>query len=91
MLYAFICHDKPGALEIRMANRPAHLAWLEATPGVYLAGPLLDAEDKPCGSILMVEHPDLAAAEAWGETDPYVKAGLFAAVEVKAWRKVIGA
>jgi len=26
MLYAIICADKPGALEVRKANREAHLA-----------------------------------------------------------------
>ena len=33
---------------------------------------------------------DMAAAEAWAAGDPYAKAGLFASVELTAWKKVIG-
>lgn len=82
MLFAFICRDKRGALETRLANRPAHLDWLDATPGVYVAGPLVGEDGKPCGSILIVEHPDLAAAQAWATQDPYALAGLFETVDI---------
>ncbi len=30
MLFALICTDKPNSLDLRMANRPAHLAYLES-------------------------------------------------------------
>ena len=29
-------------------------------------------------------------AKAWAADDPYAKAGLFASVELTAWKKVIG-
>ncbi len=29
MLFALICTDKPGHLQVRMDTRPAHLAYLE--------------------------------------------------------------
>ena len=29
MLFAFICKDKPGILQVRLDNRPAHVAFLE--------------------------------------------------------------
>lgn len=90
MLFAYICTDKADALEIRTANRPAHLEWLKSSPGVYLAGPLLNDEQKPCGSILIVEHDDLEAARRWGDQDPYVRAGLFETVIVREWKEVIG-
>ena len=35
MLIALIARDKPGALEIRKANRESHLAYIDAT-GVEL-------------------------------------------------------
>ena len=37
MLFALICDDRPGGLDIRKANRAAHLAYLKET-GVVVAG-----------------------------------------------------
>jgi len=85
-LYALICTDKPGALPTRLANREAHLAYIKATGAVLQAGPFLDG----AGSLLILDLPDLAAAQAWAAGDPYAKAGLFSAVRLEAWKKVIG-
>lgn len=90
MLFAVICDDKPGALEMRKANRAAHLAYIEDTGVTAQAGPLLDEAGAPCGSLLIVEADNPAAAHAWAEADPYALAGLFARVDVRAWNKVIG-
>lgn len=90
MTFVLICRDKPGALQVRMDNRPAHLAYIEATGVVSLAGPFLDDEGKPSGSMIVLDVADKAAAEAWAAGDPYAKAGLFEAVTVQAWRKVVG-
>ena len=89
MLFAITCIDKPGALETRMATRPTHLAYLESKqPQLILVGPMLDAEGKPCGSLLVVEAPDQAAAEALAAGDPYAAAGVFAEVSVRPFRAV---
>ena len=90
MLFAVICEDKPGALELRKANRPAHLAYLEESGVVTQAGAFLDAADLPCGSLVILEAEDLAAAKAWAAGDPFALAGVFAKVEVRPWRRVIG-
>ena len=42
------------------------------------------------GSLVILDVPDLAAAHAWAEADPYAKAGLFGSVELVEWKKVIG-
>ena len=89
MLVALIARDKPGALEIRKANRDAHLAYIEATGVVAQAGPLIENGDM-AGSLVILDVADMAAAEAWAEADPYAKAGLFASVELIEWKKVIG-
>ena len=90
MLYAIICIDKPGALEIRKANRDNHLAHIKGADGAIVqAGPFLDAQGEMCGSLLIFEG-DLAGAEAWAAVDPYAVAGLFQSVEVRAWKKVVG-
>ena len=92
MLFAAICLDKPGSLDLRLSTRSAHLEFLEAhAPRVKLGGPFLDAEDRPIGSLLILECADLAAAQALLDEDPYARAGLFASVEVKPFKRVVGA
>jgi len=90
MLIALIAHDKPGALALRMENRQDHLAYIEATGVVAQAGPLLDAQGQMAGSLVVLDVPDMAAAESWAANDPYAEAGLFADVQLHAWKRVIG-
>lgn len=91
MLVALIAHDKSGAQDIRAANRADHLAHLGSQPEMIAqAGPLLDADGGMIGSLIIMEVPDMAAAESWAAADPYAKAGLFASVTLRPWKKVIG-
>ena len=90
MRFALMTKDKPGALQTRMDNREAHLAYIKETGVVEMAGPVLDDEGQMCGSLIVLEVDDLAAAQAWADNDPYAKAGLFADVTLRAWKKVIG-
>ena len=89
-LFAVICTDKPGHLELRKANREAHLAYLRDTGVVEQAGPFLDAGGEMCGSLLILDVADRAAAEVWAASDPYAKAGLFSEVRIEQWNRVIG-
>jgi uncharacterized protein YciI len=91
MLIAVICNDKPGHLQLRVDNRPAHVAFLDglnAEKKLAFAGPFLDGDGKPCGSLVVIEAPDLASAKALAAQDPFAKIGLFATVEVRAWNWV---
>ncbi|CAD7042726.1 YciI-like protein [Pseudorhizobium endolithicum] len=91
MLFAFLCTDKPGHLNVRMDTRPAHLDHLNklnAEGTLKMAGPFLDDEGKPNGSLVIVEAEDMAAARALAEADPYYQAGLFEKVEVKPYNWV---
>ena len=89
MRTALIAKDKPGALEIRKANRDAHVAYLKATDAVEMAGPFLDGNGDMCGSLIIL-NMDLPAAQDWAANDPYKLAGLFDSVELIPWNKVIG-
>ncbi|MCY1126466.1 YciI family protein [Frigidibacter sp. RF13] len=89
MRFAVICRDKPGALEVRLANRAAHLAYIEETGVVEMAGPFLEG-GQMVGSLVILQTEDLEAANAWAAGDPYGKAGLFESVSVIEWKKVIG-
>lgn len=88
MLFAVICNDKPGSLQLRMDTRPDHLVFLETlneAGTLALAGPFLDGEGKPNGSLVVVEAKDQQAAALIAGKDPYAKAGLFASVEIRPW------
>lgn len=92
MLFAAICLDKPGHLDLRLSTRAAHLAFLEAhAPSIKLGGPFLGDDDKPVGSLLILDCADAAAAQALLGGDPYAKAGLFESVVLRPWRRVVGA
>jgi uncharacterized protein YciI len=90
MRVALICIDKPGSLEIRKANREAHLAHIAASGVVEMAGPFLSDSAEMCGSLVVLEVSDLQAARDWAAADPYAKAGLFQSVDIREWKKVIG-
>ena len=90
MLVCLTAHDKAGALDVRLENRSAHVEYLKSTDHVHLAGPLIDADGGMCGSMIVLDVPDMAAAEAWATNDPYAKAGLFSSVTLTEWKKVIG-
>jgi uncharacterized protein YciI len=81
------CLDKPGALEVRMANRPKHVEYLTSyNDKLLFAGPLLDGEAM-IGSLLVLDVADRAAMDAFLTNDPYAKAGLFQSVTVHGVRK----
>ncbi len=91
MLFVANCYDKPGHVDLRLSTRAAHLAFLEThAPQVKLGGPFIDG-DKPVGSMLILDCPDEVSARALLAQDPYAQAGLFERVELRAWRRVVGA
>lgn len=98
MFYAILGEDRPDSLEARLAARPAHLARIEALKAqgrLLLAGPFpaIDAENPGpagfTGSLIVAEFESLTAAENWAQEDPYRTAGVFRAVTVKPFRKVL--
>ncbi len=100
MLYMILGEDGPDALPLRRATRPAHLEHLKALQiqgRLLLAGPRprVDATDAGAagfhGSLIVAEFPDLAAAQAWADTDPYALAGVFSQVRVQPFVKVLPA
>lgn len=90
MLFALLCTDKPDSLDLRMSVRPNHLKYLESLgTALEAAGPFTSDEGSPIGSLVIIEAADRAAAQAMAANDPYAKAGLFAAVEIKPWKWLI--
>ena len=98
MFYAIIAEDVADSLEKRLATRPAHLERLNALRDqgrLILAGPhpVIDTEDPGeagfSGSLIVAEFNSLEDAEAWAADDPYQHAGVYAAVTVKPFKKVL--
>jgi uncharacterized protein YciI len=92
-LFVLYARDKAGKLADRMAARPKHLEHM-ASLGARLkvAGPILDqATGDPCGSLIIFEAENLAAAAAFAQADPYAAAGLFDQVTIAPWRAAVGA
>lgn len=91
MLYVLYCLDKPGASELRQANRPAHIKWAAAQSCIRMAGPLLDeSESTMIGSLFVIEADSRASVEALQASDPYTLAGLFQRVEIHPFRWLLG-
>lgn len=98
MWYVVIAEDIENSLALRKANRPAHLARLQALQAegrVLTAGPnpAIDADDPGeagfSGSVMIVDFPSLTAAKAWADADPFVAAGVYAKVTVKPYKQTI--
>ncbi|TGY88983.1 YciI family protein [Marinicauda algicola] len=87
MLFVVTCQDRPGHMELRKQNREAHLDWAKAEGSpVKMAGPLLDENAMPVGSLLVVEAESAEKLEEFMHEDPYAKAGLFAQVTYAPFR-----
>ena len=85
-LFVLIGRDGPDGIALRKRHREAHLANLQPLVDagrVRFAGPIRTADGNPCGSVVVFEAADLAAAQAFAETDPYVVEGIFASLEVR--------
>ena len=90
--FVLLCHDAKDALPTRLETRLAHLDHIaKAGDAVLLAGPLLDEEGRPKGSLLVIRMENEAAARDFADKDPYALAGVFDKVEIAPFRIVAGA
>lgn len=88
MLFAILCQDKPGHLQVRLDTRPDHVTYLNGlneAGTLKFAGPFLGDDGKPTGTLAMIEAKDKDDAGRIAAADPYAKAGLFEKVEIRAW------
>jgi uncharacterized protein YciI len=89
VIFAIHALDRPEAGSLRAETRPVHLEYVAGFDVAY-GGPLLDGEGKMCGSLVILEAEDLAAAEAFAAGDPYAVAGLFERVEIRGFLPLLG-
>ncbi|HET6439231.1 MAG TPA: YciI family protein [Anaeromyxobacter sp.] len=95
MLFVVFGTDRPGQPQVRQAARAAHRTHLRQ-PGlhpvrVWLGGPTLtEGSSEMNGTMLVVEAERLEDVRAFLADDPYVRAGVFQALEVRAWHCGLG-
>lgn len=90
MQFAVICTDRPGSLDLRLATRPGHLSYLALyADRIIHSGPMLDLDGRPCGTLLILDVADRAAAEGFAAADPYAQASLFESTIIRGLRTVI--
>lgn len=89
MLYIIYQIDKPGGEDIRAATREAHFKYLDEHEDILVLGGAMLGEDGKTrtGSVLIVNVPGRAEAEAFSENEPFRKAGLFDRVEINRMRR----
>jgi uncharacterized protein len=88
--FALMCFDKPNSLDLRMATRSAHLAYVGERSDLRMGGPLLDDAGQMAGSLMILEAPDIEAARAFSANDPYTKAGLWERADIREVRVTLG-
>lgn len=98
MWYAIMSQDVDDSSELRATARPAHLERLRSLVEdgrLLIAGPhpAVDADDPGpagfTGSLVVAEFDSLQAAREWADADPYVAAGVYRAVVVKPFRRML--
>ncbi|HEY1905641.1 MAG TPA: YciI family protein [Myxococcaceae bacterium] len=93
MTFLILAHDfrDPEAPLRRTQQRPAHLDGLRQmkAEGTFLdGGAMLDDEGRMVGSMILVEFPSRAEADAWLAADPYVTGHVWEHTTVRAIRRV---
>lgn len=98
MYFAIISTDVENSLPLRQSVRPAHLLRLEKLEEegrLLLAGPFPKSEENNpqtpafTGSLIVADFNSLSDCQTWADLDPYVKAGVYATVVVKPFKKVL--
>jgi len=90
--FALMGYDGARGLELRGVHRPSHLDYwrpLAAAGRVRHAGPLLDEQGQPRGSVLIFDAADLPAAKALAAADPYSTNRVFERHELFETRAVL--
>ena len=93
MRFVLICEDKPDSLDLRLANREKHLAYVGTqSDRIRLAGPMLSDDGQAMvGSLFIIEAESADDVKAMNAADPYTLAGLFQKVTIRPFRQVVPA
>ncbi|MFL2678903.1 MAG: YciI family protein [Alphaproteobacteria bacterium] len=88
--YIVICKDKKNSLKKRLENRKMHLDHLKKiNKQVLLAGPMMNKNQSPKGSVLILNFENKEKLKKFLKADPYVKAGLFEEITIENFKRVL--
>ncbi len=89
MLYMCYGIDGPEGAERRVVARDEHFKYLEKHKNILVLGgaTLADEDDARTGSLLLINVPDRAAADAFADGEPLRKAGVFKSYTVSRMRR----
>jgi hypothetical protein len=88
VFFLFLGEDRPGALDLRLATKAAHVRYLNAAPAeveVLMSGPLAGPDGGEAGSAIVFRAADARQVRAFLDAEPYHLAGLYAKSEVRPW------
>jgi uncharacterized protein len=79
MIFAILLMDRPGTSDLRVQVRPEHRAYLaKLSHRMAFAGPLTSEDGLTVvGSLLAIDFPSRADADAWLKDEPFTKAGVY--------------
>ena len=88
-MYAIICFDRPDSAALRDAHRAAHQDYLKAhAQKIAFGGPLkATPEGVSTGAIIVVNCATREEAEAFIRNDPFLRAGVYENVAVRAFKQ----
>jgi uncharacterized protein YciI len=83
MIFIVQALDRPNTQTLRTQARVPHLEFVADHASAFrFGGPMLGADGRPVGSLMILDLPDRAALEAHLEADPFFGCGLFQTVQV---------
>ena len=87
MAHFLVEYRELGNAEAREEKRGEHIAYRKGLgAAMALAGPLLDEDGAPSGSVVIIEADDLLAAQEIAGADPYLAANVLELVSVRRYR-----
>ena len=89
MLYIIYQEDGPDGAAARKRARDSHFDYLDKHKDILVLGGamLADNSDERIGSVLIINVPDRAAAEAFSANEPLRNAGAFKSVKISRMRR----
>ncbi|BAK66583.1 hypothetical protein SLG_19080 [Sphingobium sp. SYK-6] len=85
--FFLIQYVQTGSNALREEKRGEHIAYRKGLgEALALAGPLLDDEGRPVGSVIILAAGSKADADRLATGDPFVEAGLLALESIKPMR-----
>ena len=79
----------PGELEAGKGHRLLLRRLVDVQAALVWRTDVLDLDGRPCGTLLILDVPDRAAAEGFAAADPYAQANLFESTIIRGLRTVI--